>query len=80
MEDLYGHKIFNGDLYFEGRYLQKLARQKRRKFVKFEMSQMSNHFFLCPREIDEMFVDFDEEHMKMNVEEFIFLESKSLAK
>ena len=40
---------------------------------------MSNHVFLCPHEIDEMFVDFDEEHMQMNVEEFMFLKSNSLA-
>ena len=35
--------------------------------------------FLCPHEIDEMFVDIDEKHMQMNLEEFMFLKSKSLA-
>ena len=69
-EDIYGHKIFKGERYFEGYYLEKVN-EKRQQIVYKLVDKYVVYIHIA--EISNMYVDFDTSTMTMNKEEYISL-------
>ena len=70
MEDLYGHKVFKGEQYFEGFYLEKVDERKSKVFYKLLEKRI---VFLHTFEIHHAFVDVDPETFQMSKNEYLAL-------
>ena len=58
MVDSYGHKIYAGERYFEGDYLEKVTEKK--NFVTFcILNKKDQQLYLRPKEVQHMFIDIN---------------------
>ena len=69
-EDIYGHKIFKGEKYFEGFYLEKVDEKRQNIVYKLVDKYL---VYIHIGEVSNMYVDFDTNTMTMNKETYIGL-------
>ena len=73
IEDIYGHKIFKGEKYFAGNYLEKI--DEKRNNVVYKL--LDKHLvFIHPYEVNQTFVEFNSTTMSIPKEEYLALVEK----
>ena len=70
ISDSNGHKVFQGEKYFTGRYLQKEKENK--NYIQYELKS-KNVVYFRPHKIHNIMIDIDEKSLRMPIEEYIGL-------